>query len=131
LTISPAFAVWCYCRESARIIFSESLGDPLADRLLKSLKEAGPDGLTATQQSQVLSGHTGRQQIAGIRDELEHQGLAVTRTVRTSGRPVTLTIAAEHAKEAKEAGKGEAELPPDPTDEEVNRWAAEWDEWSV
>ena len=43
-----ALAVWDYCEASARFIFGDALGDPLADELLSKLKCA-PDGLTRTE----------------------------------------------------------------------------------
>lgn len=40
-----ALALWDYCEASARFIFGDSLGDPVAEKLLAALK-AAPDGLT-------------------------------------------------------------------------------------
>jgi hypothetical protein len=42
-----ALAVWQYCEESARYIFGDSTGDPIADRILESLHNS-PEGLTRT-----------------------------------------------------------------------------------
>ena len=47
-------AVWRYCEASALFIFGDSLGDPIADRLLAAIREAGTDGLDTTAQHQVF-----------------------------------------------------------------------------
>ena len=44
-----ALAVWDYCEASARYIFGDALGDPVADELLRALQAAGPQGMTRTQ----------------------------------------------------------------------------------
>ena len=49
--IQAALAVWSYCEASALAIFGDALGDPIADRLLAELREAGEDGLDGTAQS--------------------------------------------------------------------------------
>ena len=41
------FAIWEYSKDSARYIFGDALGDPVADRILAALKEA-PRGMTRT-----------------------------------------------------------------------------------
>jgi len=57
--LKAALAIWRYAEESARFIFGDSLGDPVADDLLKVLKEA-PQGLTRTE----ISNHFGRNKSA-------------------------------------------------------------------
>ena len=37
-------AIWDYCEASAGFIFGDSLGNPVAERVLKLLQEAGSDG---------------------------------------------------------------------------------------
>lgn len=41
-------AVWTYAEQSARYIFGSALGDPIADEILRALRQAGADGLTRT-----------------------------------------------------------------------------------
>jgi len=43
-----ALAVWDYCETSARYIFGDSTGDPVADRILEALRNS-PEGLTRSQ----------------------------------------------------------------------------------
>ncbi len=44
--LKAGLAVWKYCEDSARFIFGESHGDPIADELYKIIK--GHDGITKT-----------------------------------------------------------------------------------
>jgi hypothetical protein len=39
--LKAALALWKYCEDSARYIFGDSLGDPLADELLRALRNSG------------------------------------------------------------------------------------------
>ncbi|MGA7487904.1 MAG: DUF3987 domain-containing protein, partial [Xanthobacteraceae bacterium] len=45
--LKAAMAVWQYCKDSARYIFGDNIGDPLVDELLRALRNAGE--LTRTQ----------------------------------------------------------------------------------
>ncbi len=103
--VRAAAAVWSYCRESARIIFGDALGNPIADRLLTAVRGAGPDGLTGRDIDRALSGHASKAQIAAALAELERQGLTVTQTEQTGGRPTTRTVARQHADKAEKADK--------------------------
>ena len=58
-TIAPehlegAMAIWAYCEASALRIFGDSLGDPVADDILRALRLSGPGGMTRTEISQPL-----------------------------------------------------------------------------
>ncbi|MBK7995244.1 MAG: hypothetical protein IPK14_18250 [Blastocatellia bacterium] len=44
--MEAALEVWRYCEDSAKYIFGDSLGDPLADEILKALNDLGEEGLT-------------------------------------------------------------------------------------
>ena len=50
-----ALACWDYAEASARFIFGDSLGDPVADEILRALRER-PEGMTRTE----LMHHFGR-----------------------------------------------------------------------
>jgi hypothetical protein len=56
-----ALALWDYCEASVRFIFGDSLGDPVADEVLRMLRSARGDGLSRTKISEFL----GRNQPAG------------------------------------------------------------------
>lgn len=51
--LEAALAVWDYAEASARFIFGEALGDPVADRILEALRQA-PEGLTRTDISNLF-----------------------------------------------------------------------------
>ena len=42
--LEAALAVWQYAEDSARFIFGDATGDPIADRILSALRANGPDG---------------------------------------------------------------------------------------
>jgi hypothetical protein len=44
--LCAALAFWRYCEASARFIFGDALGDPIADEILRALRRAGPNGMT-------------------------------------------------------------------------------------
>jgi hypothetical protein len=47
--LMAALAVWEYCERSVKFIFGDSIGDPVADELLRVLRAAGPQGATRTE----------------------------------------------------------------------------------
>jgi hypothetical protein len=57
--LEAALAVWSYCEASARFVFGDALGDPVADEILRVLRHA-EDGLTRTE----ISNHFGRNRAA-------------------------------------------------------------------
>ncbi len=57
--LEAALEVWRYCEASARFIFGDALGDPVADEILRLLRE-NPMGVTRTE----ISSHFGRHQSA-------------------------------------------------------------------
>ncbi len=74
--LEAALAIWQYAEDSARFIFGDATGDPIADRILQALRTNG--GMTETQISELF----GRNQKAGRL----HQALALllsARKVRT------------------------------------------------
>ena len=50
--LMAALAVWEYCEASARYIFGDATGDPIADRIIESLRSFGE--LTRTQISNLF-----------------------------------------------------------------------------
>jgi hypothetical protein len=85
--IEAALAVWRYCEASAAAIFGSLLGDPVADRLLEALRDAGSDGLDGAAQHAVFGRHVAATRLALARALLEGKGLIVTSSEETGGRP--------------------------------------------
>jgi hypothetical protein len=94
--LKAAIAVWNFCENSVRYIFGDTLGDPIADEILKSLRTAGDDGLTRTQISNLFGRNRNADRIGLALSVLERMGKA--RMVRhdSGGRPVEVWTAVEH-----------------------------------
>ncbi len=91
--LEAALSLWRYCEDSARFIFSDSLGDPVADEILRVLREAG-EGLTRTE----LNHHFGRNKEAreitrALKRLLEHGLARYEKESGTPGRPAELWFA--------------------------------------
>jgi hypothetical protein len=84
--LEAALALWRYCEESARFIFGESLGDPLADELLRALR-ANPQGLTRTEIAELFGRHKRGERVSAALAGLAERGLARMVRQETGGRP--------------------------------------------
>ena len=87
-----ALAVWGYAESSARFIFGDSLGDPVADRIVVLLQDQ-PDGLTRNEIRRGFSGHKGKEQIDRALHSLFSLNRVEKRTVETGGRPAEVWVA--------------------------------------
>ena len=94
-----ALAVWEYAEASARYIFGDALGNPVADRILNELR-TNPIGLTRTEIRDVFGRHCNSQEIESALRVLSENGLARSGKQETSGRSVErwLAIAATATK---------------------------------
>ena len=82
-----ALALWDYSEASVRFIFGDRLGDPVADTILKAVREA-PDGLTRTAISDLFGRHESTGRISRALTSLEALGQSRRTTEETGGRPV-------------------------------------------
>jgi hypothetical protein len=93
--LRAALAVWEYCETSARQIFGDLLGNPIADEILRALRQAGASGMTRKQISEELfQRHRSSEQIQFALDLLTESGKA--RSVKrsdTGGRPAEVWFA--------------------------------------
>jgi hypothetical protein len=55
--LKAGLAVWEFCEESARQIFGDSLGDPVADTILTALRAEGPAGKSRAEISDLFGRH--------------------------------------------------------------------------
>jgi Toprim-like len=101
--LEAAWAVWCYCRQSAAYIFGDTLGDETADRLLDAYRKAGAEGLDGTQERNLFHHHASGANLDRARRLLEDRGHIVTETRKTGGRDRRVTRAVDHATEATKA----------------------------
>ena len=89
--LESALALWRYCERSARYIFGDRMGDPMADALLAALRSA-PAGLTRLQ----------------IRDDVFSRNKSSAKIARTLGRLLEYGLA--HGEKVDTGGKRPAEL---------------------
>src|SRR5207237_1681938 len=78
--------LWRYCEDSARHVFGDMVGDPLADELRRMLRTAGQEGLTRTEINNALGHHVKSALIGQALARLQREGFARMATQHTSGR---------------------------------------------
>jgi hypothetical protein len=96
--LQAALADWDYCFASARFIFGDATGDPVADRIRERLLVAGTEGLTRTEIRDLLGRHAPAERVAGALTQLAALGIASQKTVSTGGRSTELWCATEAIK---------------------------------
>ena len=92
--LRAAVALWEYCEASARHIFGETLGDPVADEILRALQQTGKTGMTRTQIRDLLGRHRNGEQIGAALSVLARCGKAMN-VMRndTGGKPAEVWVA--------------------------------------
>jgi len=86
--LKAGLALWRYCEASTLQIFSDRLGDPIADRILTTLRAKGRLSETAIQD--LFGRHKSRKEIQRALNLLHQYSLAAPRRKRTKGRSRTL-----------------------------------------
>jgi hypothetical protein len=88
-----ALAVWKYCESSARFVFGDALGDPVADAIFTALRQT-PKGLARTQINRLFSGNRTAMELDNALNLLSEQGRAKrTRESGGTGRPAEHWVA--------------------------------------
>jgi len=106
--LQAALALWDYCDRSASYVFGASLGDPVADEILRAL-ESSEEGLTRTQITNLLGRHKSSGRIEAALSLLEEEGLAACAKEQTGGRPSERWLASRGgARKASNASKATA-----------------------
>jgi hypothetical protein len=116
-----ALAVWDYCEASARHIFGDALGDPVADEILNLLR-AAPRGRTRTEIRDHFARNRSKDVQAALRTLLE-QRLAAPSSESTGkvGHPIERWRALDHTTQTTEStsylqiAKAAVTNPPPPT----------------
>ena len=84
--LEAALALWRYAEASARYIFGDALGDPVADTILHALRDAGEGGLTRTEISALFGRNKDAAELARALRLLVDERLAHVRAEETGGR---------------------------------------------
>ena len=87
--LEAALALWEYAAASARWVFGDSLGDPLADEIYRALLEE-PDGLTRSQLRDLFSRNRRSKDIGQALDRLAAAGRVHAERLQHRGRPAEL-----------------------------------------
>ncbi|MDQ3776260.1 MAG: hypothetical protein M3461_18835 [Pseudomonadota bacterium] len=82
-----ALALWEYAEASARHVFGASLGEPVADEILRAVQDAGQEGMTRTQISGLFKRNCSAVRIGAAFDLLARRKLVGRRAQETGGRP--------------------------------------------
>ena len=77
--------MWEYCEESAKFIFGNSLGDPVADEILRALRQA-LDGLTRTDIHNLFGRNKRAGEISRALAVLIEHGAIICKPESTEGR---------------------------------------------
>jgi hypothetical protein len=88
-------AVWRYCEASARYLFGDATGDPVADAILEKVRQC-PAGVDRTAIRDLLQRHCSGERLNRVLDRLVVEGL-LRREKRTDtgGRPAELLLPTE------------------------------------
>ncbi len=85
--LTAALALWEYSEASARYVFGDSLGDPVADDILRALQNA-PEGLNRTDLQNLLGRHQSSNRIGQALALLLKYHRARVEQEQTGGRPL-------------------------------------------
>ena len=92
--LRAAIAIWEYAAASAARIFGDSLGDPIADDILRALQQAGATGMNRTEIANLFGRHQSTGRIGVALALLASKGRARMESRPTGGRPVETWFAA-------------------------------------
>lgn len=101
--LQAALAVWEYAEASARFIFGDALGDPVADEILRALRQSSA-GLTRTEIRDLFGRNKPGLQILRALATLQEHGLAQFATEPTEGRPAERWFASRPLQGNSDAG---------------------------
>jgi hypothetical protein len=90
--LRAALAFWRYCDASAKYIFGDFLGNPIADNLLRALRQAGPGGKTRTELRDLFQHHSARL-AEGLTLLLKYGKAEMKKRTGTAGRSAEIWIA--------------------------------------
>jgi hypothetical protein len=86
--LEAALAVWRYCEASAKLIFGDTVGDPLADEILRALRASFITGITRTELLMMFKNTQRTNTIGAALLRLQQLGKVRVEHSPTGGRPV-------------------------------------------
>jgi hypothetical protein len=89
-----ALALWDYAEQSARYIFGDATGDPVADQILEALRASRGKGMTKTEISHLFGRNKSAERVARALSLLLSLGRVRRKTQRTGGRQAERWFAA-------------------------------------
>jgi hypothetical protein len=87
LHLQAAYAVWRFCQASVEYLFSGLLGDPIADPILRALRDAGAVGMSRTEIYNLLGRNTPADRIQRALNELARKGRIRKAVLSGTNRP--------------------------------------------
>jgi hypothetical protein len=84
--LEAALALWDYAEASARYIFGDATGDPVADQIMEALRSVGKAGMTRTEVSNLFRRNRSADRIASALSMLLGTGQARREWEETRGR---------------------------------------------
>lgn len=91
--LRAALAFWDYSERSAGFVFGSSLGDPMADEVLRVVREAGANAVTRTALRDHFKRHAKKSDLDRALSVLREMGLVDRRDEDTGGRPAEVWFA--------------------------------------
>jgi hypothetical protein len=86
--LEAALALWQYAEDSARVIFGDATGDPIADRILAALRANGP--MAQSELVDLFGRHVGGARLNRALEALVAAGMIRSVREETGGRPRTV-----------------------------------------
>ncbi|MFT4038960.1 MAG: DUF3987 domain-containing protein [Thermomicrobiales bacterium] len=87
--LKAALCMWKYCEDSARYLFGDAVGDPVADRVLIALRRVS-GGMTQTALGDLFGKNLRSGELASALERLLSHGLVQSEAQVTGGRPAMI-----------------------------------------
>jgi hypothetical protein len=91
--LKAALAVWNYCESSARFLFGDAIGDPVAEKVLEAVTSS-KEGVTKTEIHLKTGKHLSKEKLkTALKFLIKEKHIKVMKLIR-NGRPVELFLSA-------------------------------------
>jgi Protein of unknown function (DUF3987) len=115
--IQAALAFWRYCGQSAKLIFGDRIGDPIADTIHEEARLRGE--LTRTEIRDLFSRHRSGAEIDRALDDLVRLGRLRVETRPTEGRSITVYSPCDKSDQSDKRGpRSHTSLMSEPNEDE-------------